>query len=354
MESSQLCSICQQIPLRRLLFEPDDGTTLLADKSKAEWHVNSSLLPSLGTLAELIARSKTCSLCAMIARIFRKRVANETLSFLMQSSDHKVSLSFATCGSFKRNIERPPHTRSLLGLNLTCCTIPRGPSGLADIDLGEAVQGAMHKLPTVVDSLLTSGAWNPRSFDLRPSGRLFGPICEVNLFTRWLAKCEYTHKTCRTFGGEDPIAGTLRLVDVHDMHLLSFQGDSMRKLRYITLSYVWNMDLSNFFLTKKRLPQYQARGGLQSVDLPRTISDTLKLVRALGERYVWIDSLCIIQDDRKDQMSLIPMMRRIYLNSLLTVVAASGENSNSGLCGLQNGDRNFNPETVVLDDMALI
>ncbi|KAI3333980.1 heterokaryon incompatibility protein-domain-containing protein [Ustulina deusta] len=62
------------------------------------------------------------------------------------------------------------------------------------------------------------------------------------------------------------------------------------------------------------------------------------LVADLGERYLWVDSLCIIQDDISDKRQYLPMMGDIF-NSAMVVVVAAVENAGSGLPGLRDHER---------------
>jgi len=71
--------------------------------------------------------------------------------------------------------------------------------------------------------------------------------------------------------------------------------------------------------------------------LPRTISDAIALVRLLGERYIWIDSLCLIKDDNQDMTNGIQSMDIIYEMSHLTIVAANGDNADAGLQRVRTG-----------------
>ena len=67
--------------------------------------------------------------------------------------------------------------------------------------------------------------------------------------------------------------------------------------KYIALSYVWG-DGDRYKTELSNVENHKQHGGLEKVSLqfPRVISDSIKLVRSLGERYLWIDSLCIVQD----------------------------------------------------------
>ncbi|KAI1373954.1 hypothetical protein F4677DRAFT_184680 [Hypoxylon crocopeplum] len=58
--------------------------------------------------------------------------------------------------------------------------------------------------------------------------------------------------------------------------------------------------------------------------IPRTILDTIQLVRDIGFRFLWIDSLCILQDDDGDKLQHLPHMDSIYRCASLVIIAAAG------------------------------
>ena len=64
--------------------------------------------------------------------------------------------------------------------------------------------------------------------------------------------------------------------------------------------------------------------------LPQTFKDAIHITRELGYQYIWIDSLCILQDDQYDWAYESSTMIRIYSNSVLTIAALWGCNSDSG------------------------
>ena len=94
-------------------------------------------------------------------------------------------------------------------------------------------------------------------------------------------------------------------------------------------------------------------GALKRARLPRTLVDTLDVARLLHIHFVWIDSLCIVQNDPEDQAQQIPLMRDIYSRAVLTVVAACGRSADSGLAGTKTA-RAFRPESITLKDMCLL
>ncbi|KAI9159016.1 HET-domain-containing protein [Paramyrothecium foliicola] len=71
--------------------------------------------------------------------------------------------------------------------------------------------------------------------------------------------------------------------------------------------------------------------GIRYADLPKTFQDAVHVTRKLKCRYLWIDSLCIVQDDAKDWEAEASKMHKYYTQALLTISAADGYDSTSGL-----------------------
>ncbi|KAL8855860.1 MAG: hypothetical protein Q9178_007521 [Gyalolechia marmorata] len=64
--------------------------------------------------------------------------------------------------------------------------------------------------------------------------------------------------------------------------------------------------------------------------LPRTFQDAIVITRKLGLRYIWIDSLCILQDSREDWEKESTMMGEIYASGYLNIAARGAVNAESG------------------------
>jgi hypothetical protein len=90
---------------------------------------------------------------------------------------------------------------------------------------------------------------------------------------------------------------------------------------YLALSYVWGGVVQ---------PSFQLGSVLQE-KLPQTIEDAIGLVQNLGKQYLWVDSLCIDQNDDDDKAKQIMTMKDIYSGAYLTIIALSGKSANSGL-----------------------
>lgn len=101
---------------------------------------------------------------------------------------------------------------------------------------------------------------------------------------------------------------------------------------YVALSYVWG-GACQFRLLKANKADLATPGFLLNVInlVPKTIQDTIDLVHRLGSRYLWVDSLCLVQDDEEDMAEGISMMDAIYEGAILTVIAATGNDANAGL-----------------------
>jgi len=110
---------------------------------------------------------------------------------------------------------------------------------------------------------------------------------------------------------------------------------------YVALSYVWGMhkaathetNISNIMRRKEKF-------SIKLMDLPLTIQDAIQLVRGLGVRYIWIDSLCISQGSLMSWRLNAESMHLIFGNAYFTICAADGD-SNTGLRAIKAG----NPKT---------
>jgi len=100
---------------------------------------------------------------------------------------------------------------------------------------------------------------------------------------------------------------------------------------YLTLSYVWGK-ASCISLTSKTLNYLWTDGSLRQEHLPSTINQALQLVALLGQTYLWVDRLCIYQDDEPRKEEQIAAMADIYANSYLTIIAAEGIDALEPLC----------------------
>ncbi|MCJ1236230.1 hypothetical protein MMC14_004208 [Varicellaria rhodocarpa] len=160
---------------------------------------------------------------------------------------------------------------------------------------------------------------------------------------RWLEICHNSHgEKCKIRRGVEfermRSKSFFGVIDVDLMCLRSLQLGE----RYVALSYTWG-DGILFRSVVKNFPNLHVKGGIQNVlnRLPRVIRDAIYLVQAIGERYLWVDSLCIIQDSQSSWDLNASLMDIVYGGAHLTICAADGENAEAGLKGINGSERIF-------------
>ena len=175
---------------------------------------------------------------------------------------------------------------------------------------------------------------------VRTKGALGGWI-DTAICKRWLSECESRHRPeCSPSpfnkdklrpGGSTPLI--MRLVDVEAECIM----DAPKSCRYLALSYVWGNPKDGRLVlnidNKHVLAKPHALRAYWDI-IPKTISSAMKLVKDLGERYLWVDSLCLIQDDEREVEECTTAMDKYYSMAILTIVAASGTDAYAGLPGV--------------------
>jgi Heterokaryon incompatibility protein (HET) len=117
----------------------------------------------------------------------------------------------------------------------------------------------------------------------------------------------------------------------------SAPGDvTNRRAPFVALSYVWGKD-KLYVTTIENIMLHRTHGGLERFlpSLPQVIRDAIDLVSKLGMRYLWVDSLCIVQNSTRSWNLNARVMDLIYGNAELTICAADGEDARTGLRAMQ-------------------
>lgn len=97
---------------------------------------------------------------------------------------------------------------------------------------------------------------------------------------------------------------------------------------YLTLSHCWGGPLP-VKLVKQNYEEYKQ--AIRVADLPRTFREAVTVGRALDVQYIWIDALCIIQDDTEEWLREAPTMHDVYRNSYCNIAAVDSGNGEGGL-----------------------
>lgn len=164
--------------------------------------------------------------------------------------------------------------------------------------------------------------------------RIIGEKVDVSLIRRWMERCASFHgSNCNSLelhkSGKS--GSRLLMIDVQKMKLTGGDWGS----RYLALSYVWGHS-KGLTSTKANLHHLQKDGALQELrhELPRAIEDAIDLTIAMEEKYLWVDALCIVQDDHRSKAAYIPRMDQIYGNAFLTLVTLCNQAPGSKLPGV--------------------
>lgn len=182
---------------------------------------------------------------------------------------------------------------------------------------------------------------------------------DFDLVRRWLSICEARHgavcssaHTMQLMDWTSPALAVpdFRCVDLEQNCLVRLRdvaetGCGERALRYAALSYVWGRAQSDeaFFKTltanveERSVPHFFARDE-NHARIPRTIRDAMAVARKLGLRYIWVDSLCIVQDGSGERwLEAIRKMDNVYGAAHVVICAADSRNAFAGIAGVETG-----------------
>ena len=156
-----------------------------------------------------------------------------------------------------------------------------------DVDLRERAAGDLEHQPRMV---------RRKGFPSRPIPDHTGHSDVLRIAKSWLRNCDEFHKSKR-LGDDSPGWEPKRLIDLSDPKApcLIDRNDlgPPRNARYAALSHCWGPNPSFLTLRAENLDQF--RRCINLPDLPASFCDAVSVCAALDIRYLWIDSLCILQ-----------------------------------------------------------
>ncbi|KAJ8118061.1 hypothetical protein OPT61_g886 [Boeremia exigua] len=172
---------------------------------------------------------------------------------------------------------------------------------------------------------------------------------DYDLLKADILSCEQAHKGCTP-----DVLGDLpgfRLIDCDTKIIVAattikhqLATPQQSGYHYVALSYVWGPKPDESRLNEK--------GALEN--LPRTIDDSIRLCRALGYRYLWVDRYCIDQKNAAEKAIQIANMGKIYSSAQLTIVASVGEDPSYGLPGITSIDEDVPFVYERIKDLTMI
>lgn len=149
----------------------------------------------------------------------------------------------------------------------------------------------------------------------------------TTIFKSWFLECQSSHIDCSANAKHEM---PKRVIDVglfNDSGSPRVYESGAETGQWATLSHCWG----NTVTTMLTLATYEER--IQEISmaaLPKNFRDAIIVTSMLGIRYLWIDSLCIIQDSAEDWLQESARMGDIYRNSLITIAATNAKESTAG------------------------
>lgn len=309
-KTKNLCSRHESMNLSRGLF--------------AAWPINKELPldTPFGILRTVRERATFCVLCRLISQAAEDVVDADRADIIgCWVRDGRLEGKETT--SLRLRVTSPPLVD---GYNTyqVCDIVPYDPDGM-------------------ISDLFTGRAMNKQQIDF-------------TLACSWVRKCEEWHGgACR-----QKEAWTTTAIGVPFIRLLDLKQNCVVEMAappsYVCLSYVWG-SAPVFKTTKANLAQMKLVKSLNRAgnEIPRSIRDAIRVTKTLGERYLWVDSMCIVQDDDVDKGQQISMMGEIYKRASLTLVIAGGDHANCGISGMSKGGRNIKQNVAHLsNDLSLV
>ena len=307
---SHLCAVCRHIDFRYLLNSPPRQLLELVPLSSLEQ----------------IVQKKECAFCRLVRYTIQVAFGEEELPFEIDGKSVTCELRMFP---IETNINGP--RQLCIYLN----ALPKGKSINASTDL------------------LIYGINNEQTQGRGAEGQKHISMSQMSLSTikYWYSTC--LDGKCGGTPSKSPsvrLPKGFRLIDVQKMCIVEGNSGS----RYLALSYVWGHSKTLRNTRNIRVELEMEAELLERIEeLPKTIKDAIALVKELGERYLWVDSLCITQDDDEDKANQITAMNVIYGSAVLTIAATSGNNADAGLAGGRTKLRTFSQLVEKVQGLSL-
>jgi len=364
--AGEVCRACRNLNLRRETFQTQDSrfvSSIFSDLTPDGEYSDQELekkIPhdptcltakhhKLGSIKDLAKRPE-CSLCRLAADCFLRLSKDELMAsgyeFALDDWCFNgvvwLSLLYDPVGDYPTRRypqgQSDPEDRSnlLKSTKLTGRTriiLSIHPEGKEWKDFGEPPFDFLH---TEIFELNGEEYSNFQS--CRPSMAFF----DTSRMQKWLFTCEKYHgEACSAPAnhGNMKIHEDMLLIDLKDYCLVP----GSRSRRYFVLSYMWGKSQRESLLTTKENFEYLIRpGGLSAYigKISRTVYSAMQLTWEMKCRYLWVDALCIIQDDDEaSKASQINYMDAIYRQAVLTIVAGDTLGAQFEISGIGTNPR---------------
>jgi hypothetical protein len=157
-----------------------------------------------------------------------------------------------------------------------------------------------------------------------------GSLPHVRILNRWLSHCEANHPSCKS---DSQQYLPTRLIDVGTLEqprLNLHETAAGETGQYLALSHAWgDKKLHPHFCTYvSNLTEYKSH--IDMDNLPSTFRDAVHVTRELGFRYLWIDSICIVQGAGGDFNVESKQMENVFSSASCVIAASSATHQGDG------------------------
>ncbi|KAH7380308.1 heterokaryon incompatibility protein-domain-containing protein, partial [Phaeosphaeria sp. MPI-PUGE-AT-0046c] len=143
----------------------------------------------------------------------------------------------------------------------------------------------------------------------------------------WLTECRQNHEKCISWKKKHHDRGPMRLLDLSTQNPKLIVPAKGQIIPYVALSHCWGGG-SPLRTVQANVDQHFL--AINENDLPKTFRDAIIVTKTLDFQYLWIDSLCIVQDDHEDWAREAAKMADIYESAELTIAATWARNGDAG------------------------
>ena len=304
-------------------------------------------------------RMAQCALCSMIFGIvaaefchnLQDRFSISEWRYLLKPTPFGKVFDYDPRRSFGQivstNMTR--HARWYLGIEIDDLSGSKPPRLISN-----AIQGAIRPLPKPFRGFYTNeeqAIFEQRGF---LNGRARDLQFDLELLKSWPRLCDRYHgpKCNPGVKRQEP---NIRFIDTTDQCIVSKRLlDLAIRQDYVALSYVWGDVQQTYLPVGKAYSELFKKGALLDLRLSKTILDAMQLIKRFGLRYLWVDALCIDQDDFSDKEEQIARMGSVFQGAFFTIIAASGSDSDAGLPGLRPKTRFKKQQLVEAGNITLL
>lgn len=168
--------------------------------------------------------------------------------------------------------------------------------------------------------------------DSKPLAIAWSTSQNPHLWKQWLRQCSTSHSKCRTHRDRQKFLPS-RLVEIliadgkaSGWRIVELAAGDLQP--YCTLSHCWGKSLHLCLVKQNNSDLFADQ---QMEELPKTYREACEVATSLGFSRIWIDSLCIIQDDVADWEKESAVMGRIYEGAVVNIAATWATDGGQGL-----------------------